>query len=333
MSRTHTILMVASLTAIVISIVGIRAYRKSTQPVVLTGSVLRMDVDPQKQAPIGNAKVSVVDGEPEETTTSDSTGLFHLRIHPGLLRTRPVTIRFQHMEYKPLEITVGDRNLLYVVRMEPVAREEPARVADRPQQPAEVVRIHDIRVRYSLKAQSTVNVGSIARQFSVVNHGNVLCKGQHPCSPDGKWKAAVGRISLDAGTGNEFRNIRASCIAGPCPFTRLTPADLSQPRKLLNIEALDWSDTASFLVEAEVTRTMITEAVRQSFPFVMGRTLSFALPGAAEGPSIIADWNGEQIVFPLGPKLILTWATCTVEAAPGGSVYRCEAKPGFQFQQ
>jgi hypothetical protein len=332
MSRTQTILIVATASAIVVSIVGIRAYRKSTQPVVLTGSVLRMNPDPQKQAPIGNAKVSVVDGEPEELTTSDSSGLFHLKILPGLLRTRPVTIRFTHAEYKPLEITVGDRHLLYIARMEPVAREEPAKALDHAE-PAEVVKIRDLRVRYSLKTQSTVSVGSVARQFSVVNTGNVPCKGQHPCSPDGKWKAAIGRISLDAGTGNEFRNIRASCIAGPCAFTRLTPADLSQPRKLLDIDALDWSDTASFLVEAEVTRTMITEAVRQSFPFIIGRTMSFALPGAAQGPSILADWNGEQIVFPLGPKLILTWATCTVEAAPGGSVYRCEAKPGYQLQQ
>jgi len=327
------ILMVAIVAATILSIVGIRTYYRSLQPVVLTGSVLHMDSDPQKQAPIGNAKVSVVDGDEDEKTTSDSSGLFHLRIHPGLLHSRPVTVRFEHTEYKPLEITAGDRNLLYIARMEPLAPDKNrTKPGDEGQQPEKVVQIHNIRIRYSLKSQTTVNVGSVARQFQVVNSGNVLCKGQQPCSPDGKWKAAISRLTLDAGTGNEFRNIRASCIAGPCPFTRLSPPDLSQPRKVLEIDALDWSDTASFLVEAEVTRPMITEAVRQSFPFIIDRTMSFALPSAAEGPSIIADWNGEQIVFPLGPKLILTWATCTVEAGPGGSIYRCEAKPGFQLQ-
>ena len=60
----------------------------------------------------------------------------------------------------------------------------------------------------------------------------------------------------------------------------------------------------------------------------------FALPANAEGPSVVADLNAEEIVFPLGPKLILSWATCSVEVAPGGNkIYRCELKPGYQFQQ
>ena len=52
-----------------------------------------------------------------------------------------------------------------------------------------------------------------------------------------------------------------------------------------------------------------------------------------EGPSVVADLNGEEIVFPLGPKAILSWATCSVETGPGPRTYRCELKPGYEFQQ
>jgi hypothetical protein len=190
-----------------------------------------------------------------------------------------------------------------------------------------------VRLRYSIKTQTTIDVGSLARQFEVVNTGDVPCQSHKPCSPDGKWKAASSTLSLDAQKGNEFRNIRASCIAGPCPFTKFDPTDLSRPSRKIDITVLNWSDTASFLVEAEVTRTMTTEMVRHSYPFVTGETITFALPAAAEGPSILADVNAQEIVFPLGPNLILSWATCTVEVAPGGNkLYRCELKPGFLIQ-
>lgn len=309
-------------------------YRSRTRPVVLTGAVIRQDTDPRKQAPIANAKVAVVDGTADESATSDASGLFKLAVHPFLLvRNRPITLRFEHADYQPLKITTGAGNQLYVVRMEPLVRKavtEP----DRQESPTKLVQIANVRLRYSVKNQTMIDVGSVAKQFDVVNTGDVPCRGQRPCSPDGKWKASTGRLSLDAGNGNEFRNVRVSCIAGPCPFTRLEPNDLSRPSRKIEITAFDWSDTASFLLEAEVTRTMTTDMVRQSYPFNIGQTMSFALPATAEGPCIIADVNGEQIVFPLGPSLILSWTTCSVEVAQGGNkLYRCELKPGYQFRQ
>jgi hypothetical protein len=103
---------------------------------------------------------------------------------------------------------------------------------------------------------------------------------------------------------------------------------------MVKISVLNWSDTAVFLVEADVTRTAVTETIRRSYPTIIGETMSFALPGAAEGPTIEAALNGEEIVFPLGPKLILSWATCSVEVPPDQNrTYRCELKPGYQFPQ
>jgi hypothetical protein len=309
----------------------VRVVRTWSSPILVsvTGAVTRQDTDPRKQTPIANAKITAIGGSSPTNATSDSSGLFKLTVHTGLAPGRPITMRFEHAAYQPLEITEGAKDLLYVIRMEPLVRESGA--APTSTKPSKIT---NVRVRYSFKNQTTINVGSVAKQFEVVNTGNVPCKGQRPCSPDGKWKASTGSLSLDAQQGNEFRNVRASCIAGPCPFTKLEPDDLSRPIRTIQITALNWSDTCSFLVEAEVTRTMATQMVRQSFPFITGQTMSFALPATAEGSSLVADLNGEEIVFPLGPNLFLSWATCSVEVAPGGSkIYRCELKPGYQFQQ
>jgi len=95
---------------------------------------------------------------------------------------------------------------------------------------------------------------------------------------------------------------------------------------------LNWSDTAGFLVEAELTRTVVTDMIRHSYPFLIGETMSFALPAAAEGASVEASLDGHEIVFPLGPNLTISWATCSFETGAGGiKIYRCEIKPGYQF--
>ncbi|HXJ42198.1 MAG TPA: carboxypeptidase-like regulatory domain-containing protein [Bryobacteraceae bacterium] len=314
-------------------IVAVRRGRSPANTILLTGAVLTEDPDPRRQTPVGNVKITAIGGAFSAETTSDSSGQFRLTVRPGLVPGRYITMRFEHAEYNALEVTEAANDRLYVVRMQPLAR-QPVAPPDHGSAPQTTAQIGNVRVRYSFKDQTTMNVGSIAKQFQAVNTGNVPCAGHRPCSSDGKWKAAIGSLTLDAGQGNVFRNARVSCIAGPCPFTRLGPDDLSRPVRVLQITALNWSDTASFLVEAEVTRTMATDMVRQSFPFITGQTMSFALPATAEGPSVVADLNDEQIVFPLGPNLILSWASCTVEVVPGGNrVYRCELKPGYQFQQ
>jgi hypothetical protein len=330
--RIVVIAMVVGGAAIAARMSGLWHWRLPIRPVSLAGAVLRYDRDPKKQSPIANTKITATGGLTEVNAKSDSSGLFQLSLRPGVPPGQPLSLRFEHAEYKPVELTDVRGDQLYVVRMEPLVA-EPGGTPKHPDG-AKPVQIKDVRVRYSLKNQTTINVGSIAKQFEVVNTGNVPCRGHRPCSPDGKWKAATGSLSLDAQDGNEFRNVRVSCISGPCPFTRIDPGDLSRPSRYIRISVLNWSDTAGFLVEAEVTRTMVTDLVRRSYPFAIGQTMSFALPGTAEGPSIEADLNGEEIVFPLGPHLILSWASCTVEiAANQTKIYRCELKPGYQFVQ
>jgi hypothetical protein len=100
------------------------------------------------------------------------------------------------------------------------------------------------------------------------------------------------------------------------------------------VSALDWSDTATILVEAEVLRAAISSNVRQSYPVIFGKALNFTVPPTQEGVSIEAEIDGTPMLFPLGPELYLSWATCTSRSnadAKGATAYRCELKPGYHF--
>jgi hypothetical protein len=177
-----------------------------------------------------------------------------------------------------------------------------------------------------------MNVGSAVKTFDVVNQGNIPCNGQRPCSPDGKWKAAIGSVSLDAGEHNEFRNARASCIAGPCPFSRIESDNFADHSRTLKVSVRNWSDTVTFLVEAEVFHPMISDLVRESYPVIFSPALNFTLPVSAQGVSIKAEMNGAPILYPLGPALYLSWADCNARTNPDQTrVYRCELKPGYRF--
>ena len=194
--------------------------------------------------------------------------------------------------------------------------------------------ISNMRVRYTVNSQRDENVGSAVTTFQVINRGNVLCDHQSPCSPDGFWKAATESVKLDAGTGNQFRDTRVSCIAGPCPFTRIEPTVYAEAGRIMTVSAINWSDTATFLVEAEVFRSSLGSQVRESYPVVFERELSFTLPSNAEGVSLEAELNGEEMVFPLGPDLNLSWANCAARPSADSersTVYQCRLKPDYRF--
>ena len=299
--------------------------------ITLTGVVLRQDPDSRKQLPIPNVKIAATDGERSATAESDTAGLFKLRLTNGGWRDRPVMFTFQHPDYRPMEVApLAKQKIereLYVVRMTPNVA--PVTTPASPHETA----IKDVRVRYSEKTSSTVNVGSTAKTFTVENAANVACGGKPPCSPDGRWKASQGGVTMDAGAGQQFDNARVSCIAGPCPFTRIDSGAIPAPGRTITVQVTDWSDTVTFLVEAEVTRTMPSDAIRQAYPAIFGRSMSFTLPGTAQGPSIQADLGGSEIVFPLGPALQLSWADCTLQvAADKTRLYLCQLKPGYQLQ-
>jgi len=301
---------------------------RRAQPITLKGAVLSQDTDPQKQLPIADVQITGTNGSAVVSCKSDSLGFFSLTLPKGLRRRQPVMLHFRHPDYQPLDLSEFIANKIYVARMLPV-RTQSHVDSDHP----EVV-VSNVRVRYSVKTTTEADVGSTVKTFQVVNTGNVPCNGQHSCSPDGKWKAARTSATFDAGEGNQFRNPRVSCIAGPCPFTGVELQNLSRGGREFSVSVRDWSDTTTFLLEAEVVHPMVSDLVRESYPVIFGRSLTFSLSPTAEGPSIEAEISGDSVVFPLGPDLFLSWADCHATLDKDQTrVYRCELKPGYRFSQ
>ncbi len=295
------------------------------KPVWLKGAVIVQDPDARGRFPIADVEVTVGSDVIIARVKSDSSGLFALQLPPSMRRGQQVTLHFRHHHYEPLDLREFVTDKLYVAQMAPLTRA--ATTVNRP-----LTTVASVRVRYSIKAMTVVNIGSAAKPFQVVNTGNVPCQAQDPCSPDGHWKAAIGSAFLDAGAGNEFRNARVSCIAGPCPFTKIETDEVSKRGQTIRASARNWSDTATFLLEAEVFHPMISEIVHESHPVIFGRALDFTLPASAEGVCIEADMDGQTIIYPLGPSLFLSWANCDATVNRDQTkVYRCKLKAGYQF--
>src|SRR5581483_4681059 len=209
----------------------------------LTGAVLRKDADPRKQQPIANAEITVADAVVMGETKSDPSGFFRLTMRPGINPYQTVTLRVRHPDYQPLNLAIPAEDRIHIIRMMPAPRSTEVK----PRQPE--VTIADVRVRYAVKMPTTMNVGSVAQPFEVPNTANVPCNGQPPCSPDGKWKATIVSKSLDAQEGNEFRNARVSCIAGPCAFTKVESDDFFRNGRVIHVSVRNWGETATYLIE------------------------------------------------------------------------------------
>jgi hypothetical protein len=306
--------------------IAVRLYRKH-RPITLRGAVLKLDFDSRKQSPIANVEVSSLDGLIVHDARSDFSGSFRLILRPDVKLGQTIRLAFRHPDFQPLDLQETLSDKLYVVRMTPLHGELEAQLNE-----AEVV-VRNVLVRYSTEATKTENIGSAVKTFQVINLGNVRCFESVPCSPDKKWKAGVASTSLDAGEGNVFRDARVTCIAGPCPFTRVDTDDFSRGGRIIKVTVRDWSDTTTFLLQAEVFRSQLDAIIRRSFPVIFGRSMNFTLPSTAVGPSIEAEMNGVPVVFPLGPTPVLSWANCQVRTQNNQARdYRCELKAGYQFR-
>lgn len=327
MTRAHKIEAFISVVSALLLTLGVLAliHWQRQKPITLQGAVIVQDTDPRKQLPIGGVEISA-DNPSKSVAKTDSSGFFQLSLPKPLHRGTPIILHFQHPQYKPLDLHDYVGNQLYIVRLVPISSNHAP--SDQPK-----IKVTNVRVRYTVKAGTELNVGSAVKTFEVQNKGNVPCKNQHPCSPDGRWKATLASATLDAGVGNQFRDARASCIAGPCPFTRIESDRSSQNGQVLTLSVRDWSDTTTFLIEAEVFRPMLAQAEHWSYPAIFGDGFSFTLPSSAQSVSMEADIDGQTIIFPLGPALMMSWATCDEGTNPDqGRIFRCTLRPGYRFQ-
>jgi hypothetical protein len=323
--RNKTIWVLTSVVAIACATLFLHRLYWSTSSVV--GVTLSNDPDARKQAPIPGVDITAtVDGKIVRTT-SDAAGAFRIVLPKRAWRGEDTELQFRHAGYQPFSIRLPLRDQIWVIRMPAISS------GGAPLASSSLTVLKDVRLRYSTHASTTISVGSIAKTFEVVNQGNIPCNHTAPCSPDKKWRASNGGSTLDAGDGHEFRNVRISCIAGPCPFTRVESNQLLNGERVIKISVRNWSDTVTFLVEAEVVQTLLADSIRNAYPAIFGRELSFTVPTAAEGASIEANTNGTDVVYPLGPQLNLSWAVCHLQIGTDKTkLFRCELKPGYQFQ-
>jgi hypothetical protein len=290
----------------------------------IRGAIVQQDADPTKQLPISDVEVTADDNVAISGAASDSSGFFSLSLHPEIKPGTPIVLKFRNSDFKPLDLQVAASDEIYIAHMVPIRRESQNRGPE--------VTVTGISVRYSLETATAVNVGSAVRTFEVVNMGNVPCEEKAPCSPGRRWKAAIGSATLDAGEGKEFRNARLSCIAGPCPFTAIESDNFSRGGRTISASVRNWSDTTTFLLEADVFRRQVGDTIRQSYPVIIDQAMNFTLPASAEGASIEAKIDGSAIVFPLGPTPILSWANCSVRTGQDQArLFWCELKPGYRF--
>jgi hypothetical protein len=314
--------------AVAAGVIFYRNYQR--RPVIIRGAIIKQDDDPTKQSPIMDVEISEANGQATRSTKSNFMGFFDVPLIRGVGQNDSVTLRFLHPDYVPLDLTELVSDKLTIVHLVPIHKEAEQAPAP-PDHPA--INVSNVRIRYSTETTTQDNIGTGVKTFQIQNVGNVPCLNHPPCSPDNKWKAAVNSESLDAGEGSVFRNARVSCIAGPCPFTRIDYDGFSQGGRYIKVSVRNWSDTTTFLFQAEVFRPQIADLVRMTYPIILGTSLNFTLPPTAEGPSVEAELNGENIVFPLGPIPVLSWAECNVSVAKDqAKFYRCELNNGYRFR-
>jgi hypothetical protein len=319
----------AVVAATVVLVISFRRTPYERVPEILEGAVIMQSPNPHRQTPVANATITATAAGYTTTTQSNLSGYFRLPLAREWRAGENVTLTFRARNFRPLEATLAPNGELFVARLAPVvSQNEPATAGGQ-------VTVANVRTRYTTPVMTTRNIGSVAPTMDVPNTGNVPCEpGERPCSPDGRWKATIASKTLDAGPENQFVNTRVSCIAGPCPFTQIEDTDFTRPARVITIRVRNWSDTTTYLIEAEVSRTQQANYVREAFPAIFGQSMTFTLPPGAQGLSIEAEMNGHPIVFPVGPELRLSWATCSVEnEREGAKLFRCELKDGYTFSQ
>src|ERR1700733_8248803 len=200
---------VAAAAVIAAAVIAVRLYQRKPGTIQLVGAVIRQSADPHNQTPIENAAIGVA-GTAVGPVKSDFSGAFRITLPRGVAPGEPVTLTFRHPDYKPLDMKENISDQLYIARMVPLHEDSESETG------AAATVLANMMVRYTTEITPTENVGTGGRTFQVENASNMPCDKNPPCSPDGKWKAADGSVSLDAGADKDFRNPRLPCIAGPC---------------------------------------------------------------------------------------------------------------------
>src|SRR6266702_2648983 len=104
MSRPKIAVRDSALAEILVAVLAASLPGCTSQTVSLKGAIIRQDSDQMKQSPIADVAITADDGLAPVSTKSDSSGLFNVTLRQGLLRDQPITLRFRHAGYQPLDL-------------------------------------------------------------------------------------------------------------------------------------------------------------------------------------------------------------------------------------
>src|SRR5690348_7316486 len=93
---------------------------QSLKPLLLKGAVIQHDPDTNKQLPIADVEITEANGLATGVCRSDSSGFFRLVLSKGIHLGQPVSLRFNHPGYQPLDLDEVAGDKIYVARMLPV---------------------------------------------------------------------------------------------------------------------------------------------------------------------------------------------------------------------
>ena len=162
----------------------------AAQPLTIKGAIIVSSDDVNKRAPIPGVWISVEGDSENQHAFSSPTGFFELNLGKRVKSDQLLILQFRHPQYLPTDVTTLATDGLFVARLAPIAEFG----ATAPSVAPTVV--SNIKVRYTVKTTTMLNVGSTLKIFHVVNVGSVPCAGHYPCSPDEKWQATVGSATL-----------------------------------------------------------------------------------------------------------------------------------------
>ncbi len=266
----------------------------------------------KKELPIADVVITASDGIRSAATRSDASGYFKLVLHKRVLSDQPI-----HGHFPPSALRTAGLNRAN------------GKIEDAG--PALCCRHGTPHSEDRCSGRSKVSSSTQPSPISGLKYpGEVYDQHPHPdeCRlrsqdlPGGQQGKCALRspVSLFAGWQVEgdlcdgvarcrdrqyVRQHNRLLHCGPCPFTRIDSSGFIHGGRNISVTALNWSDTATFLMEAEVYHTAISSEVRELYPVNFGQTLNFTLPPTQEGVSLEAELDGAPMVFPLGPESLL----------------------------
>ncbi len=169
------------------------AWHYINRPIALRGAIIQQNDDPKKQSPIMDVQIDAGDRMAGGPVKSDFSGYFKPLLPASWRKEKSIVNHFRNPDFQPVDWKGMVSDKVYVIRMVPLHHDDTDEKPDRPQ-----VLVSNIFVRYSIETTAAVNIGTGVTTFQVINVANIPCDRTPPCSPDNKWKAAIGGASLDA---------------------------------------------------------------------------------------------------------------------------------------